>query len=100
MADRLLILDGGKVLTWGAPQAVAFATLREQAHPMLASMPAPMRIWSSVPSNLPCPLTAGSGRQFLEQWAAEHPLRPLPQALEPQGRAGTLGDSPGGLVPI
>ena len=77
MADRLLILDGGKVLTWGAPQAV-FSTLREQAHPMLASMPAPMRIWSSVPSNLPCPLTAGSGRQFLEQWAAEHPLRPLP----------------------
>lgn len=77
MADRLLILDGGKVLTWGAPQAV-FSTLREQAHPMLASMPAPMRIWSSVPSDLPCPLTAGSGRQFLEQWAAEHPLRPLP----------------------
>lgn len=77
MADRLLILDGGRLLTCGSPQAV-FSTLRTQNHPMLASMPAPMRIWSSVSSKLPCPLTAGSGRQFLERWAAEHPLRPVP----------------------
>ncbi len=67
---------------------------------MLASMPAPMRIWSSVPQRPALSLTAGSGRQFLEQWAAGILSAPSPQALEPQGRAGTLGDSPGGLVPI
>ena len=77
MADRLLILDGGRVLADGTPQAV-FSTLREMGHPMRSSMPAPMQIWSSLPSPLPCPLTPSNGRLFLEQWAGEHPLQPVP----------------------
>lgn len=77
MADRLLILDGGRVLADGTPQAV-FSVLREMGHPMRSSMPAPMQIWSSLPSPLPCPLTPSSGRLFLEQWVEEHPLQPIP----------------------
>ncbi len=86
MADRLLILDGGRVLADGTPQAV-FSALRETGHPILSSMPAPMQIWSSLSSPLPCPLTPSAGRLFLEQWAGEHPLHPVPPRPCPS-RAG------------
>ncbi|MEA4965726.1 MAG: ECF transporter S component [Oscillospiraceae bacterium] len=37
-----------------------------------------MRIWSSLESDLPCPMTVADGRAFLTQYATFHTLLPLP----------------------
>ena len=45
---------------------------------MFLAMPAAMRIWASVESNVPCPVTVREGRNFLQDFAAQHSLRLLP----------------------
>ena len=47
---------------------------------MFLAMPAAMRIWASVHSADPAPVTVREGRDFLHRWASQHPLLPLPEA--------------------
>ncbi len=77
MASRLLILDRGALLADAAP-AEAFARLRACGHSMLHSMPTPMRIWSALDWQTPCPLTVSDGRSLLTDWAQTHTLTPVP----------------------
>ena len=77
MASRAVFLDGGRLLCDGTPQE-AFCALRERNHPMLRAMPAPMRIWSSLDTTLPCPMTVGQGRQFLTAFSQDHALSAVP----------------------
>ena len=78
MASRLLILDKGVLIGDGDP-AATFALLRKENHPMLLSMPTPMRVWSSLHWDTPCPLTVSQGRVGLMQWADTHALQPVPR---------------------
>ena len=64
MANRLVILDHGTVIADSRPEE-AFEILRSRRHPMLHSMPTPMRIWSSLNWDTPCPLTVSDGRSQL-----------------------------------
>ena len=84
MANRLLILDKGKLLADDSP-VVTFEILRNRKHPMLHSMPTPMQIWSILNWNTPCPMTVSDGRNQLSEWAEEHTLTPIPErpAKEP-----------------
>ena len=77
MANRLLILDGGVLIADETPEGT-FEILRKQSHPMLHSMPTPMRIWSSLNWNTPCPMTVSEGRSQLTAWADEHTLGSVP----------------------
>ena len=81
MANRLLILDGGVLIADDTPEG-AFEILRKQSHPMLHSMPTPMRIWNSLNWNTPCPMTVSEGRSQLTAWAEEHPLGSVPERTE------------------
>ena len=45
---------------------------------MFLAMPSAMRIWASVQSDAPCPVTVREGRAFLTEWLTDHPARPLP----------------------
>ena len=84
MANRLLILDRGVLIADSTPTG-AFEILRERNHPMLHSMPTPMRIWSSLHWNTPCPLTVSDGRSQLTDWADEHTMANVPeQPAKPQ----------------
>ena len=76
MANRLLILDQGRLLADDAPVA-SFEVLRRRNHPMLASMPTPMRVWSAVGFACECPLTVSDGRNALTEFAARHGLHPV-----------------------
>ena len=78
MANRLLVLDRGELLCDSSP-AAAFETLRQKNHTMLHSMPTPMRIWTSLNWETPCPMTVSDGRNQLTQWADAHTLTPVPQ---------------------
>ena len=78
MAGRLLILDHGRLIADDTP-AGSFEVLRKGNHPMLLSMPTPMRVWSTLNWNTDCPLTVSGGRSQLAAWAEEHPLTPVPE---------------------
>ena len=78
-AGKVYVLDSGRVIWSGSTQDTGEFLRRERPDIFLA-MPAPMRIWSAVPNTLPCPVTAGEGARWLESYAREHPLLPLPEA--------------------
>ena len=70
-------MDGGRLLCTGAPAEVG-GLLRQEGHRMFLAMPSAMRIWASVQSDAPCPVTVREGRAFLTEWLTDHPARPLP----------------------
>ena len=76
MANRLIIMDRGAVIADDTP-ANSFELLRKQEHPMLLSMPTPMRVWSAVGFDCECPLTVSDGRNALTEFASVHPIRPV-----------------------
>ena len=88
MANRLIVLDKGQLIADETPEGT-FDILRSRNHPMLHSMPTPMRIWSSLNWNTPCPLTVSDGRNQLSDWASEHTLKQVPErpAKEPEKAA-------------
>jgi len=81
MANRLLILDKGELIADSTPEET-FEILRSKNHPMLWSMPTPMRIWSSLNWDTLCPLTVSDGRSQLTDWAQKHSLTPVPKRPE------------------
>lgn len=85
LATHAAVLDGGQLLCAGAPEDVCRA-LRGRGHDMFLAMPAAVRVWAGVDSDLPCPLTVRDGRDFLAAWCAGHPPCPLPP--EPSHPAG------------
>ena len=85
LATRVVVMDGGEVLTAGTPQEVGLA-LRERGHAMFAAMPTAMRVWAAVPNGAECPVTVREGRSWLTEYAAETPLRPLrPEPVHARG---------------
>ncbi len=86
MANRLIVMDRGTVITDAAP-ADSFEILRSMEHPMLLSMPTPMRVWSAVGFDCGCPLTVSDGRNALTAFAASHPVQSVGQRpyVQPEG---------------
>ncbi|MGI6032693.1 MAG: ABC transporter ATP-binding protein, partial [Coriobacteriales bacterium] len=68
VADQVLVMDDGKVLSTGTPREVG-EELSHQGGEMMAALPAPMRIYYSVrdfePQDAPCPLTVREGASWL-----------------------------------
>lgn len=68
LSDRLVVMDDGGIIADDAPQ-ISGRKLHELGHPMYASMPAPMRIYTSVETDAifsqQLPLTVKEGRQWL-----------------------------------
>ena len=81
LADQLLVLDGGRLVCQGPPSR-ATARLRENGHTMFRAMPVPVRVWAAVPNDRSCPLSVREGKDWLEDYAADHSLAPLPPAPE------------------
>ena len=78
MANRLIVMDAGSVIADASP-VESFELLRRADHPMLLSMPTPMRVWSAVGFDSECPLTVSDGRNALSDFAASHPIQPVGQ---------------------
>lgn len=77
LATHAAVMDGGRLLCTGAPAEVG-GLLRQEGHRMFLAMPSAMRIWASVQSDAPCPVTVREGKAFLTEWLTDHPARPLP----------------------
>ena len=65
-ADRVYVMDKGRLLTQGAPREIG-EFLKREHHGMFLSMPVPMQIYAEVENNLPCPLTVKEGRNWITQ---------------------------------
>ena len=65
-ADRVAVMDRGRIIACDAPRAVA-RRLREMEHDMFAALPAPTRIFYGVEGaeSGECPLTVREGRNYL-----------------------------------
>ena len=81
-ADRAAVMDGGKIVCEGTVREVC-SSLAEQHHPMLAAMPAAVRVWAGAAERTgTCPVSVGEGRGWLAAYAKTHPLLPLPARPE------------------
>lgn len=65
MADRVVVLEEGKVLWNGPPRQVGQALAN---HPLSVCCPVPMQIYNRVEGGERCPLTVKEGRMWLEQY--------------------------------
>jgi energy-coupling factor transport system ATP-binding protein len=72
LASRAIVMEDGRVVADGTPQEVA-EKLRIAHGAMFYAMPAPMRVWAAVPSELPCPLNVRDGREWLNAVLAVEP---------------------------
>ncbi|MFI3174056.1 MAG: ATP-binding cassette domain-containing protein [Bacillota bacterium] len=78
VASKVAVMDSSELLFVDTPKKVA-ESLQGKNHGMFLSMPTPMRVWGSVESNLPCPLTVSEGRNWLHTFAENTPLFKLPE---------------------
>jgi energy-coupling factor transport system ATP-binding protein len=93
LCDRVVVMDGGRVIADGSPGAVG-AALKGSGHGMFYAMPAPMRIWAAVPAAAagPAPpLTVRDGRDWLDRSIAAG-ARPAEAGAETG--AGTGAEKP------
>ena len=92
LATHAAVLDGGTLLCAGTPETVCRA-LRGRGHGMFLAMPAAVRIWASVDSDAPCPITVRDGKDFLTDWCGTHPMQPLlPERVYPAGETVLSGE--------
>lgn len=63
-ADRMIVLDHGKVIADNAPQAVS-QQLWSTSHDLFPALPTPVRVFYESGSNGTCPLTVRDGRNWL-----------------------------------
>lgn len=81
MADRAVVLDGGRVEAVGTPREVGLK-LKEKGSKLFLSMPVAMRVWASVESGSECPLTVREGKRWLQEYSAGHEVIKLPDIIE------------------
>ena len=65
-ADRVVVMDRGRILADDTPKAVG-SRLWQEKHEMFAALPAPVRVFYSVDAQGDCPLTVREGRRWLTQ---------------------------------
>lgn len=67
-ADRVVLMDGGRVLLYDSPVNVGKRLGEMQdSHPMLLGLPSAVRIFNALRIDDVCPLTVREGRDFLER---------------------------------
>ena len=72
VCDRLLVLQGGRVLDWDAPRAVV-SRAADNAD-LMCFMPAAARLFHAVKGQGECPLDVREGRSFVESQGASGEL--------------------------
>lgn len=73
LANRAAVLQDGKLIAVGTPKEVGLA-LRGSG--LFSAMPTAMRVWASIETTAPCPITVQEGRDFLKM--LPQPFQTLP----------------------
>ena len=80
-AARVIVMDKGEIVCDDTPERVGLH-LRRRDSGMFLAMPAAMRVWAGVETELTCPLTVRDGSDFLTARNVEKPIMPLPPEKE------------------
>ena len=87
LADRVFLLDSGKLLFADSPRRIPSFFQAHPHHPMLAGLPAAMRLFDLLEETGDCPLTVREGKEFLTGTYSNHitslPEKPTPPHTEP-----------------
>lgn len=75
-ATRVIVMEQGEIVCDDVPEKVGLH-LRDRDSGMFMAMPTAMRVWASVKTELPCPLTVRDGSVFLTKRNTEQALLPL-----------------------
>ncbi|MBR2405795.1 MAG: ATP-binding cassette domain-containing protein [Clostridia bacterium] len=67
VADRVLLIDGGRLVYADAPRKIGAYFADKPAHPMLAALPAAMRVFHLLEADGEAPLTVREGRAFVTE---------------------------------
>lgn len=92
LSDRVVVLDGGRILADDTPKAVG-RLLKDRHHSMFLAMPTPMRIYAGVENDLECPITVREGRAWLNKLAETkevHSIDALQNALPHEGETPAI----------
>ena len=81
MADRVLVMDEGKIIYCDRPRNVG-AALAEAEHPMFYGLPAVMKIYAQAGKDGNCPMTVRDGRLWLENILGEPEEKPYDKKEE------------------
>lgn len=66
MADKLIVMDNGKIIENGEPRIVG-QNIKKLNHEMFNAMPSPIRISSMVENSLKSPINVKEGRQWIDK---------------------------------
>lgn len=88
MADRVVVMDSGRLTAEGTPEEVGQA-LKERGDDMFVSMPSAMQVYAAVPNGLTCPITVKDGRRFLSALPLEQAAEERPVVLETNDRGNS-----------
>lgn len=78
LATDVIVMEHGRLLCTGTPQQVG-EQLQTMGHRLFLAMPAAMRVWAAVANDASCPVTVRDGRQWLNRYADQHAMQPLPE---------------------
>ena len=67
IADRILLMDNGQLIYADTPKKINSYFKCNPSHPMLAGIPAAMRIFHLLDDDGDCPLTVREGRNYITQ---------------------------------
>ena len=81
LSHRAAVMETGALLCVGTVPEIG-RVLKEQKNTMFSAMPTAMRVWGSVETDLPCPITVNDGREFLASYFAEHPVHPFSERTQ------------------
>ncbi len=65
LADRVLLLEDGRVALYDRPQTVAAQVCGDRAHPLWGALPSAMRVFALLENSGDSPLTVREGRAYL-----------------------------------
>ncbi len=67
LADRVAVMDGGRIKLCGTPERVVSEIVRDNSSALFSSLPAAARIFSMTGGAGKCPLTVREGRAYLKE---------------------------------
>lgn len=76
LANKAAVMENGKLMCCGSVAQIG-RYLKERNNDMFLAMPAAMRIWGAVNTQLDCPVSVNEGRGFLSSYTANHTVVPV-----------------------
>lgn len=73
IADRVVVMDNGKIIADDKPQRIG-GILKSENHDMYQALPAPMRVYAEVDGGKNAPVTVRDGRCWIEEYCKNHKI--------------------------